>query len=629
MLKSALILAAGALTASAASVPTGYDVLVYGATPAGIAAAVSASREGARVVLLEESAHVGGMTAGGMSNTDFRTFEAVQGWYREYMDRVVAYYSAEYGPDSRQVKDCAYGAWAEPKVTQLIFQRMLAEAKVELLRRHRLTGVMCERSSDGRTRPYAAEFLDEKANALVRLTARVFVDATYEGDLLAASGARHLIGRESRARYGELLAGVIYFSTEGRILPGSTGEEDAHVQCYNFRVCMTNNPANRAAVGKPAGYRRDEYRPMLDFIRARKVASVNNTLVRFRYLPNQKADVNDLMSSPFSLRLLGENDAWPEGSPPTRAKIFERFKTYTLGFLWFLQNDPEVPAELRQEMAAWALPRDEFEETGNFPPVLYVREARRLLGDWVFTEKDTQPAPGSVRAPAHSDSIAVGDYTLDSHGVRQGDVLSPDVPEGRFAFPVVPYQIPYRVLLPANVDYLLVPVCVSASHVGFQSLRMEPQWAALGQAAGIAAAMAARHSVPPRSIPLAELQRKLHARRAITIYTSDVLPGSPYFEAVQYFGTRGLFQHLVPRKPYRSPASLNLGQWSKAWPYHDVEPQLAISPSLAKSWTALAGASCGSDPTAGGKLTRGEFLNRLYRCVNAQRSSQPPPGGGL
>lgn len=606
------------LSCVSASAQERFDVLVYGATPAGIAASISAAREGASVVLLEETSHIGGLTSGGMSNTDFRSFEAVQGWYREYMNRVVAYYSETYGAGSPQVKGAAHGAWAEPKVTRLLFERMLAEQKsLKLFTRHRLLKVHSAAAGNGRTRPVAADFLDLASNQQRSIQATQFIDATYEGDLLDLAGARYTLGREPRSQYGELLAGIVYFSSDRKILPGSTGEGDSRIQCYNFRVCMTDDPANRVPVPKPAGYSRDEFVPLLNVLKSGQVKTVNEGLVRFRYVQNRKADVNDLMGSPFSLRLLEENDEWPKGSPETRARIFERFKTYTLGFFWFLQNDPEVPAHIRNELAPWGLPRDEFTDTGHFPPVLYVREARRLVGDWVFTEKDTQPAPGSVRAPVHPDSVAVGDYTLDSHGVAKPDGYHLDMPEGKFAFPVVPYQIPYRVLLPSNVENLLVPVCMSASHVGFNALRMEPQWAALGQAAGIAAGMAVREGTAPRELRVPDLQRRLWSLKAITVYTADVMPESPEFEAVQYWGTRGLFADLVDRKqsPYQTPESLKMGQWAKAWPYHAVDLDKPMDAALAARWLNRAGLKPGLAFERA--RTRGEFLRLMLEKAPA------------
>jgi hypothetical protein len=356
------------------------------------------------------------------------------------------------------------------------------------------------------------------------------------------------------------------------------------------------------------GYQRREFLPLLDYIRRGVIKSVNEGVVRFRPLPNQKADVNDLMTSPFSLRLTGVNNDWPNGDPAVRERIFRRYKVYTLSLFYFLQNDREVPESIRAEARQWGLPRDEFAETGHFPPLLYVREGRRMVGAFVFTEQMTQPAPDSVRAPVQTDSIAVADYSLDCHGEQAPGSYHPGVTEGKFASPTVPFQIPYRVMLPREVDNLLVPVAVSASHVGYSAIRMEPTFTALGQAAGIAAALAVSRRTTTHRVSVPEVQRRLWRAKAITVYFSDIAPDSADFVRLQRFGTLGYFHQAVDRDTvtYSRPKPLGIGQWTEAHPHHAAELNKPAGEELTQVWERMSGVS-DLDPTQ----TRGELLRQL------------------
>ncbi|MCW5965748.1 MAG: FAD-dependent oxidoreductase [Bryobacterales bacterium] len=570
-------------------VPGRCDVLVYGSTPAGVAAAVSAARAGADVLLIEPTTHFGGIITSGMSNTDFKTFEAVQGFYREFMNRVVDFYRQRYGRNSPQLEDCYHGACYEPSVARHVLLSFIEESGVRLYLGQRLVAVLRELSTGepGVSTVTLASLSDEMER---ETRAQVFVDATYEGDLLAMAGCAFRVGRESRAEYGELFAGVNY-SHEGRFLHGSTGDGDHRIQCYHFRICMTDVAANRVAILKPEGYRREDFLPVLALLRSDRVTQVMGGIFGMRRIPNGKADINDLMYSPFSLRLPAENYEWPNGGPAERQRIFHRHKSYTLGLWWFLQNDAEVPPSIREEARHWGLPKDEFVNSGHFPPALYVREGRRLHAAFVLTQQHTQRTPGSVRSPVQRDAVAVCDYSLDSHGNSPSGSIHPEVTEGVFNWHVVPYQIPYRVLLPREVPNLLVPVAVSASHVAYSSLRTEPAFTALGQAAGMAAAQMVRRRCGAAGVDVTELQDSLHAAQAITLYCSDVPPGSPWFRAVQHFGTRGLLHHLpeFTDAPYLGRGKPLKGQWLEAYPQHTLSPDLPVSEELARRWSSEAG----------------------------------------
>ncbi len=604
-----------------------FDVAVYGATPGGIAAAVNAAREGATVILLQEDGHIGGLTAGGLSNPDFQSFESLGGTWREFLHRVERYYITTHGAGSRPVIDSVRGAYSEPRVARRVFEEMLAgEKSLSVRRHHRLAGA---RTTDAgnRKRLVAATFTDLKTRQSREIEAAVFIDATYEGDLLAAAGATYRLGCEAKSEYGESLA----FDTANR-----------YVMTYNFRVCLTTERDNFIPISQPATYRREDYAPLIELLRDGKIQSLTNpgpnAILKLRPIPNGKADWNDDWNSPISLSLENVNHPWPEGTPEVREKIYSLYKDYSLGLFWFLAHDPGMPAAFRAEMSRWGLPKDEYPETGHWSPALYVREGRRLVGEYIFTEHDTQPKPGQIRAPVQPDSIAIGDYSLNSHGV-----YSPSfgVTVGHHGKVVRPYQIPYGVLVPRNIDGLLVPVAVSSSHVGFSALRMEPTWTSLGQAAGVAAAMAVKQRQAVRTVAVPAMQQRLWSLGAMTVYVTDLTPVlkiprpswdppgsfnaalhpwpvvSPWFKAAQYFGTRGFFADLVDTKT--APAVKRpraTGQWNAAYPHHAVGIATPIDAALAARWAKLAGVTPAPNLQADGHLTRGEFLNRLYAQVN-------------
>jgi hypothetical protein len=620
-MKFLTLLLAPLLTACAAQRP--IDLLVYGATPAGVAAAVNAAREGLQVVLVEETGHLGGLTSGGLSNTDFRSFESLGGTWRQFMHRVESHYLRTYGPGSQQHIDCVKGGYYEPKVARAIFKQMLDDAGVRFIPHHRLTGALVVDH-----RLTAANFADLKAGSSRTFDAAVFVDATYEGDLLAAAGVPYRVGCESKDEYGESLA---------------FDEPNRYVQTYNFRVVLSRDPANRLPLPRPEGYRREDYAPLIDLIRQGKLASLANPdpkwILKVRPIPNLKADFNDDWDVPISLSLENINHPWPEGDTATRAAIFEVYKKHSLGLFWFLANDPELPEKIRHDMSQWGLPRDEYVDTGHWSPALYVREGRRMIGQYVFTQHDAEPPQSGVRAKLNADSVAIGDYSMNCHGV-----FSPSfgVTVGHMAAAVRPFQIPYGVMIPRQLQGLLVPVAVSASHVGFCAIRMEPTWTALGQAAGVAAAMAVRRGVELRQIDVPRLQRRLHELGAMTVYVSDLAPPvavkkpawdkpgeftvrlmpwppleTGLFRAAQYFGTHGFF-HDLPAPPSTSDRKkTTTGQWGAAFEGHDAELDTPMDAALAERWTARA-IAMGLKPapaSAAMKMTRGQLLETLFQQI--------------
>jgi hypothetical protein len=503
-----------------ADVPGGtFDVVVYGGTAGGVITAVSAAREGLKVALLEPGTHLGGMVSGGLGWTDHGRREVIGGYSLEFFERV----GKKYG---RPIE------WRfEPHVAEDVFKELAAEAGVRVFYSHRLRekGGVAKRGTR-----ITAVTMENGA----RFTARIFADATYEGDLMAQAGVSYTWGREGMSEFGESLAGVRdrtpkhQFTVQvrphdasGRLLPeiskekkAPAGSADRKVQAYNFRVCMTKVAENRVPFPKPAGYDPARFallaRMLEEMDKVKKAANQRWTPVDVMKpdpLPNGKTDTNN--NGAFSTDYIGGSYDYPNGSYAARARIWDAHRDYVQGFLHFLQNDPQVPQALHDELAPWGLCRDEFTDTANWPRQLYVREARRMIGMYVMSQKDIQ---SELTKP---DSIGMGSYNSDSHNVQrivndEGFVEN----EGDMQVPVTPYQIPYRVMVPkrAEATNLLVPVCFSATHVAYSTLRMEPQYMIIGQAAGIAANLAIKGDVGVQDISREALGTRLKAQRAVT-----------------------------------------------------------------------------------------------------------------
>jgi hypothetical protein len=593
------------------------QVVVYGATPGGIAAAIAAAKDGRSVLLAEPTHRIGGMTTCGLSHTDFRTFESLSGIFLDFTRRTHAHYVATYGADSVQVRESFRGTQAEPKVNLQVFQEMLSEYPSIRVRTQWTLSEARTRGPSGNVHVRAARFRDA-TGALHEVKAKIFIDASYEGDLIAAAHIPYRIGGESRDEFNESLAPV----------EGSRVE----LQAYNFRLVVTQDPANRVTPTPPAGYRREIFTGLLGLIeygRLKRVFSFNHAsdaalLASTPGLPNGKRDANDMGSAPVRMSLPGENLLWPEGDAVVRKRIFDEHLLWNVGVIYFLQNDPAVPAAIREEARTWGFCRDEFTETNHLPPQLYVREARRMVGLRIFTQLDTRHAANDARAVLHPDSIAMGDYGHNSHGNRHEG--------GRFAgtrhgtgygssFPVPAYQVPYGTIVPRDVRNLLAPVPVSATHVGFCALRYEPIWSSLGEAAGHAAHIALGQGAAPdvRSIDVARLQRRLHAAGSATLYFSDVLPGHPDFAAAQWWGALGGFHDLAPRPPGKDFRDLFgpqiRGQYYQACRNHEAALERVLDAELARKWKALArenGLATVDLPAADGRTTRGDWLRAAF-----------------
>lgn len=592
-----------------------YDVVVYGATPAGVVAAMAAADDGERVLLVESTGRIGGMMTSGLSHTDFRTFESLNGAYFNLARWIEAYYRDTYGEESPELKACLRGTQAEPKVVLLVMEQRLAArgSRIEVWRTHRLTGVRMISDAAPR-RVAAATFKHEKSGRSVEVAGRFFIDASYEGDLMAAAGVEFRVGREGRDAYDESLA---------------PPKDDAQLQGYNFRFCMTRDPANRVAPAPPAGYRPDEFTEILPLLESGRIKTIFGYpggciyKAQIPAMPNGKYDINDVSRGLVRLSLPGENTAWPEGDAEMRRRIFDAHLRWQVGLLYFLQNDTAVPARFREEAREWGWCRDEFVESAHLPPQLYVREARRMVGAHVFTERDMAFAAGDARAVLHRDSIAIGDYGPNCHGTDHEGSRFGGRHSGEFYQNVAPYQIPYGVLLPRDVDNLLVPCAVSSSHVGFCALRLEPIWMSLGQAAGHAAHLALARGLAAQRVPVARLRARLYAAGAATIYLSDVPPDHPDFALVQWWGSIGGWHGVTaaPGVPGERGKNIQVSgvptQYYEAYPHHAAELERVLDPLLARRWAALAAEqaiSIARLPLADGKITRREWLDHVWRA---------------
>lgn len=517
---AAISLAAFATAALASATASEPDLVIYGATASGVMTAYSAAREGLHVVLLEPGTHLGGMVTGGLSATDIGNPNVIGGYVRDFYQQAASHYG---GTNLDRPED-----WrSEPHIDEAIFRTMLKQAGVAVYFHERLrqssgvemsgTTIRTIVTTDGRT-----------------WHARLFADCSYEGDVMAQAHVHYTWGRESAAQYGESLAGVVAHTThhnfswpvsaydaQHHLLPeiepgplAPPGSGDKLVQSYNYRLILTNDPGNSLPFPRPAGYKRSQFALLQRYIGSfpqhlGRPANIND-LFLIVPIPNHKADFNN--NGPFSTDYIGHSSRFPEAGYAERAAIAHAHILYTQSLLYYLSTDSAVSPALRAELNHWGLPKDEFADTAHWPNQLYIREGRRMIGAYVMRQSDLQTQR------TKPDSIGMGSYNSDSHNVER--VAMPDGTvqnEGNVEVPVQPYEIPYRVITPKRneVTNLLVPVCLSATHSAYSSVRMEPQYMIIGQAAGVAASLALHTHDIVQDVPIAALQKKLEQHGAI------------------------------------------------------------------------------------------------------------------
>ena len=578
-----------------------FDVVVVGGTPGGIMAAVAAARGGRSVVILDRNRHIGGLPANGLGATDIATRGATGGLFTEFVGRVKKHYVDTYGPDSPQARDCSDGYHFEPSVAERVFEQMLTKQKDKItVRRRRQFDAATDKVTVVDGTIAEIRITDRDTGTAERYAAKVFIDATYEGDLAAAAGVPFRIGREAQSEFNEPMAGKLYKHWGGPAGEGSTGEADDAVQAYNFRLCLTRNRDDMAPIRKPENYNRDEYVSLIDDVKLGRTTRQGNRLgsemdfrgigrvVNMVRLPNGKTDANNQHAAFISTDLPGENWPWPTADWTWRDRFAGRLRDYTLGLLWFAQHDEQLPAEFRRRCLAWGLSKSEYADNGYFPRQIYVREGRRIEGEYLFTAHD---ALSKRFSPEHAASVTASHYSLDSHAVRKREPGRVHL-DGFFSYGTRPYSVPYGVIVTKLVDGLLIPVPVSGTHIGFSTLRMEPCWMALGQAAGVAACIAVEDGLPPRKIDVTKLQRRLLEQGAVLVYFQDTAPGDDHYEALQFFALRGFF------RPSQWQAKLGDG----------------VSESVAADWIKWSGVGRPPQYTPG-KTTRGQLLDALCDSV--------------
>ncbi|MBN1852375.1 MAG: FAD-dependent oxidoreductase [Pirellulales bacterium] len=494
------------------------DVVVYTATAGGATASIAAAKQGSAVILIEPGKHVGGMLSGGLGQSDVRgQRDLIGGLARDVYQRMAAHYGRS---------DPSKAFNFEPHVAEETLKTMLREAGVVVVYGEQLESVAKQKN----------RIISLKTRSGNTYTAKVFIDAGYEGDLMAAAGVDYTIGREGREKYKEWLAGRMELLPgqhqflfpvspwkNGRFLPlvtpqdqlVATGEGDGKFQAYCFRLCLTNRPENQIPIERP-----DRYDPG-DYEMLRRYFHVGGDQVRYPLhmpkVPNDKCDLNS--TGPISTNLLGAAWEYPEANYLRRQEIWQTHLRWAHGLLWFLQNDPSVPERYRESARRWGLCKDEFQDTGGWPHQLYIREGRRMLGEYVVTQHDLETRR------TKDDAVLMCGYNIDIREVQWVAIRTFRYPkaedevytEGYVSQPVEPWQVPYRSLIPkaGQCNNLLVPVCASMSTIAYGSFRMEPGYMMAGHATGLAASLAAKDHLAVQEVPTEQLQQLLREQGQI------------------------------------------------------------------------------------------------------------------
>jgi len=503
-----------------------YDVCVYGGTSAGVIAAYTAAKLHKSVILIEPGRHVGGLTTGGLGYTDIGNKYAISGVSRDFYRRVGQHYGK-------------FEQWIfEPHVAEKIFKDYLTSGGVTVLYQYRITEAVKQDC-------WLKQITVEKAAAPATttnkiITAKMFIDCSYEGDLMAKAGVSYIVGREANNTYnetyngvqlrekhqfpdgispykieGDSASGLLWGISTEKLLPNGTG--DTKEQTYNYRICLTNDVANKIDITQPANYDPTKYELLLRLIFKTKPQNIASFL-NISLMPNHKTDINNIGA--FSTDMIGMNYRYPEGTYAERNEIQAAHETYNKGLLYFIGHDSRMPAYLRSQMLQWGYPKDEYTDNGNWSPQMYIREARRMKGAYVMTQANCESRE------TVTDGVGMAAYTMDSHNceriVLNGMVKNEgDVQIGGFG----PYPVSYRCLIPKPDDCknLLVPVCLSASHIAYGSIRMEPVFMVLAQSSAAAACQAIDANQAVQQIDVVKLQGLLKENPLMDGSTPEVL----------------------------------------------------------------------------------------------------------
>lgn len=489
------------------------DICIYGGTSAGVIAAYSARKMGKTVLLIEPGRNLGGLSSGGLGFTDIGNKYVVTGLAKDFYRKVGSHYG--------QLEQWVF----EPHVAENIFKDYVHKGDVNVLYEYRLREVNKEAGAIKSVRLEPSG--KPAAGPDKTIEAKVFIDCSYEGDLMAKAGVSYTVGREANSKYnetyngvqlleghqfpdhidpyripGDSSSGLIWGINSGTLQPKGTG--DHKVQAYNYRICLTNNPINRVTITRPPDYDSTRYELLARLIKARKDKLKLDDYFIWSEMPNQKTDINN--RNGFSTDMIGTNHLYPDGSYALREEYVSSLKGYTQGLLYFFGHDERVPAIIRQQMLQWGYPKDEYKENNNWSFQPYIREARRMIGEYVMTQGN---CTGERIA---ADGIAMAAYNMDSHNCDRLVINHMVKNEGNVEIPgIPPYPIAYKAILPkaAEINNLLVPVCLSASHIAFGSIRMEPIFMVLGQVAAVAASIAIDQDVSVQKVSYLEINRIL------------------------------------------------------------------------------------------------------------------------
>ena len=504
-----------------------YDVCVYGGTSAGVIAAYTAAKQNKKVILIEPGKHLGGLSSGGLGYTDIGNKYVVTGLARDFYRRVGTHYGK-------------FETWIfEPHVAENVFNDYIKEANVPVLYQYRIISANKQNTTIKNITVENAVAPSASTNKII--SAKMFIDCSYEGDLMAKAKVSYIVGREDNTTYnetwngsqlldkhqfpdgidpyktpGDSSSGLLWVISNNKLLPDGTGNK--MVQTYNYRLCLTNDPSNRIEITKPQGYDPSMFELLLRYLDKHQPKELNDAVIKIDYMPNHKTDINN--NGPFSTDMIGMNYNYPDGDYITRQHILEKHEQYTKSLIYFLGHDNRVPQHLRDEMLQWGYPKDEYTENNNFTPQAYIRESRRMIGAYVMTQTNCES-----RAVV-TDGVGMAAYTMDSHNcerlVVNGMVKNEgDVQKGGFG----PYPVSYRALIPkaADCNNLLVPVCLSASHIAYGSIRMEPVFMVLAQSSAAAACMAIDNKQTVQQVDVTQLQQMLQQNPLMDGSIAEVL----------------------------------------------------------------------------------------------------------
>jgi hypothetical protein len=493
--------------------PESYDICVYGGTSAGVIAAYSAAKMGKSVILIEPGRNLGGLSTGGLGYTDIGNKYAITGLARDFYRRLGKHYGK-------------FEQWIfEPHVAEKTFNDYMNSVEVEILYEHR---IIAAEKSEGAIKAIVLESSASPSTSSNKtIAAKMFIDCSYEGDLMAKAGVSYTVGREANSAYdetyngvqlmdghqfpdgvdpyqvpGDPTSGLLWGISDAELEPDGTG--DRKVQAYNYRICLTDKPDNMIPIGRPEGYDSSRYELLLRLFEAQPDKRTLNDYFIVSKMPNQKTDINN--RGGFSTDMIGMNHDYPEASYSERAEIIRNHEVYTKGLLYFYGNDPRVPEELRNEMKQWGYPKDEYVDNGHWSTQLYIRECRRMIGSYVMTQANCQGRE------VVDDGIGLAAYTMDSHNCQRIVVNGMVKNEGNVEIGGFgPYPISYRAIIPKAEDCnnLYVPVCLSASHIAYGSIRMEPVFMALAQSAAVAACLAIDNGQTVQQVDVKKIQELL------------------------------------------------------------------------------------------------------------------------